>query len=113
MNVLLNAYEYWRYESKNTQTFEAIEANETLHQSIKENRRSSRVHGHSHGANGVIQSGNESQGLCDTETWQRLMSSPQYELCVNVVGICNILCIVIRQVDITETTGYIKGWIYI
>ena len=41
------------------------------------------------------------------------MSSPQYELCVNVVGICNILCIVIRQVDITETTGYIKGWIYI
>ena len=41
------------------------------------------------------------------------MSSPQYELCVNVVGICNILCIVIRQVDITETTRYISGWIFI
>jgi hypothetical protein len=41
MNVLLNAYEYWRYESKNTQTFEAIDANDTLRQSMR--------HGHSHG----------------------------------------------------------------
>lgn len=110
--MLLNAYEYWRYESKNTQTFEAIEANENLYQSNKV-LESSRRHGHSHGAGGVIHNNEENSSFWSAEAWQRVMSSPQYELCVNIVGICNILCIVIRQVDITETTGYIKGWIYI
>ena len=45
--------------------------------------------------------------------WAKVMSSPQYELSVNILGIINILCIVIRQVDITETTNYISKWIYI
>ena len=45
--------------------------------------------------------------------YAKLMGSPQYELVVNIVGIINILCIVIRQVDITETTNYISKWIYV
>ena len=41
------------------------------------------------------------------------MSSPQYELFVNIIGIFNILCIVVRQVDITDDTKFIRGWIVV
>ena len=94
MNILLNSYEYWRYENKNKQTFESIdhhcELRETeikcAHSEVKPSAR---------------------------KRWAKMMGSPQYELSVNIVGIINILCIVIRQVDITETTNYISKWIYV
>lgn len=40
-------------------------------------------------------------------------TSPFYELVVNIVGIFNILMIVFRQVDLTDTTYSIKIWIYV
>jgi hypothetical protein len=39
------------------------------------------------------------------------MSSPGYELFVNIIGIFNISCIVIRQVEITDSTEFITYWI--
>ena len=41
------------------------------------------------------------------------MSTPQYELIVNIIGIFNILCIVVRQVDLSDSTNFITYWIYI
>ena len=41
------------------------------------------------------------------------MDSPQYELAVNIVGIFNILCIVVKQTDMAGTTKYILGWMYV
>ena len=41
------------------------------------------------------------------------MQSPMYELVVNIVGIVNILMIVIRTIDISESTNYITIWIYL
>ena len=35
------------------------------------------------------------------------MESPMYELVVNVVGIINIIMIVIRTIDVSESTQYI------
>jgi hypothetical protein len=32
---------------------------------------------------------------------------------VNIIGIFNILCIVVRQVDLTDSTNFITYWIYI
>lgn len=46
------------------------------------------------------------------EEWANMMSSPQYELFVNIIGIINILSIVVRQVDFTDSTNFIKAWIY-
>jgi hypothetical protein len=45
--------------------------------------------------------------------WSDLMSSPQYELMVNIVGIFNILCVVVRQVDLTDSTNFIEYWIFL
>lgn len=45
--------------------------------------------------------------------WGNIMQSPIYELVVNIVGIVNILMIVIRTIDISESTNYITVWIYI
>ena len=42
-----------------------------------------------------------------------MMQSPIYELVVNIVGIVNIMMIVIRTIDISESTSYITIWIYI
>mmetsp|Transcript_13705 Transcript_13705/g.23372 ORF Transcript_13705/g.23372 Transcript_13705/m.23372 type:complete len:337 (-) Transcript_13705:187-1197(-) len=39
--------------------------------------------------------------------------TPQYELLVNMVSIANLLCIIIRQIDISESTRYITFWIYL
>lgn len=41
------------------------------------------------------------------------MESPTYELVVNMVGIVNILMIVIRTINVSETTSWITIWIYI
>lgn len=38
------------------------------------------------------------------QEWTNIISSPQYELFVNIIGIINILSIVVRQVDFTDTT---------
>ena len=46
-------------------------------------------------------------------SWKVFMDSPQYELLVNIVGIFNILCIVVKQIDIYETTHYILIWMYV
>jgi hypothetical protein len=92
MNILLNAYEYWRYENKNKITFDSIDHNDTFRETLK------------------LES---SVKIEPRRKWAKFMSSPQYELIVNILGIINIQCIVIRQVDIMETTNYISNWIYI
>lgn len=47
------------------------------------------------------------------QSWQQYMNSPQYELLVNIIGIFNIVSIVVREVEIEETTTYILGWMAI
>lgn len=42
-----------------------------------------------------------------------MISSPQYELFVNIVGIFNILSVVVRQVDFTDTTTFVLTWIIV
>ena len=43
--------------------------------------------------------------------WQNVWESPQYELVVNIIGIFNILCIVVRQVNLTNSTDFLTIWI--
>jgi len=47
------------------------------------------------------------------ESYEQILESPQYELFVNIIGIFNILCIVVREVDLNDTTNFITVWIYI
>ena len=39
--------------------------------------------------------------------------SPEYELVVHVIGICNLISIVIRQLDLHESISYIRTWMWI
>ena len=41
------------------------------------------------------------------------MSSPGYELFVNLIGIFNIACIVIRQSEVTESTYLVTYWMIV
>jgi len=45
--------------------------------------------------------------------WSVIMQSPEYELFVNIIGIFNILCIVVKQVDLTDSTAFIYHWMFI
>jgi hypothetical protein len=42
----------------------------------------------------------------------QVMSSPQYEFIVNVVGVVNIVCILIIQLETKGSAEFIIGWIY-
>lgn len=101
MNLLLNAYEYWRYEKKNQQKFEPLssEHENQLGDSGHHHERMHLRHTHS----------DEKQKF----SWKVFMDSPQYELAVNIVGVFNILCIVVKQIDVAGTTQYILGWMYV
>ena len=40
------------------------------------------------------------------------MSSPLYEFLVNVVGVCNIVCILVIQLETKGSAEFIVAWIY-
>ena len=93
MNLLLSAYEYWKYENQNKKTFvqlekdAALDTDEKDYQSFLETKKT------------VLQK--------RVDSFATTMASPKYELVVNIIGIINILCIVVRQVDLTDTSGMI------
>ena len=41
------------------------------------------------------------------------MSSPKYEFAVDIIGMLNILFIVVRQINITDSTKFITYWMMI
>jgi len=57
------------------------------------------------------------QGCCSCisketkEKYSLWVNSPKYELFVNVIGITNIFSIMMRQIDISDSTNFMTGWI--
>lgn len=87
MNALLNGYEYWCYEKKYNQTFDLAKSDSS--------------------------DSKDPDVVTPGRNWRKIMASPQYELVINVLGIMNVLCIVVREGDFTETRNYIEKWIYL
>lgn len=113
INLLFNAYEYWRFEKINKQTLNHIGQAQEDQDTHTISQSGLVIPSH----NTMRVSAKKRRCGCVTEErmndWSNMMSSPQYELFVNIIGIFNILCIVIRQVDFTDTTDFITTWIYI
>ena len=107
MNILLNAYEYWQYENKNKQAFKEIDEFEDFKETSRY-RRSVKDKSVS-----VKKNDGKKTFKSYVKEWGELMQSPMYELVVNIVGIVNILMVVIRTIDISESTNYITIWIYL
>lgn len=96
MNVLLTAYEYYKYESANTNTFAALDRSSSM-------------------ASKVSDLEEEKKGCCVSEqrrqNLEAMIASPYYEIFINFVGITNILSIMIRQMGISDSTYFYSCWI--
>lgn len=117
MNILLNAYEYWRYENVNKQTFQQLEKEDENKKEMQERKQSNASAQRLDSVSSDMRRGPKKKCFCLSEelvnNWSTLMSSPQYDLFVNIIGIFNILCIVVRAVDLTDSTAFITYWINI
>jgi len=81
MKILLNAYNFWNYELKNTKTFAEIENSKVFNPalSLKMSLRKSR-----------------------RESYAKFMFSAEYELIINLVTITNFLMIVVRMNGLSD-----------
>lgn len=110
MNILLKAYEYWKYENINKKTFQTLDNNRT---SFAQNNTSNEI-----GKSAEIDNIGEGDEMIVpnnkmVQRWGVIISSPLYELCVNLIGIINVSSIVIRQTTIASSTKYITYWMYL
>lgn len=102
MNILLTAYEFWRYENKNKQVFKQLNCEGN---GFRMSASADMV-----GSLANIDPIKE-QNHC-VQKISLAMDTPKYELFVNVVGVVNLVCIVIRQYTM-DTTSQIYAWIYV
>ena len=113
MNILLNAYEYWRYENINKQTFNQIDQDgESAPASSSYRHSTSKASVNVKGSQIGSKKKEKSKQPDIFKKWSALLSSPLYEFCVNVVGVFNILCILIIQLDTKGSEEFIEYWIY-